>query len=259
LSKGHVVFNYRLKESAEQAIYDNIGDICMSMKAADYLDLPKRIDNEIRVPMPEELARQYKAFEREKVMELVREDNSITAANAAVLCNKLLQFANGAIYDETHTWHELHTLKLEALEEIVEAACGKPLLVAWTFQSDRDRIEKAFKHLKPRRLEKDSDIDDWNAGNIQMLLMHPASGGHGLNLQKGGNLIAWFGQTWSLELEQQFNARLDRQGQTQSVIVHKIVLEGTMDEKVLRAQKDKDAGQQALMAAVKPTIDEVIF
>lgn len=237
--------------TTSERIYSLIGDVVMSMKAKDYLDLPERITNYIRIPMPDNVRKEYKLFEREKVLELFSEDEPITAANAAALSNKLLQYANGAVYDVDKVAHEVHTLKLEALDEIMEQAQGQPVLVAWTYKSDRDRIEKHFKKYKPKRLENDKDIQDWNAGKIQMLLMHPASGGHGLNLQAGGHIIVWFGQTWSLELLLQFNARLDRQGQTHTVIEHRLILEGSMDERVISSQEDKEEEQDGLMEAVK--------
>lgn len=242
-------------ESAEK-IHQLISDICMSMKAEDYLELPKRVTNIIRIPMPERLRKEYKTFEREKVLELFEADTPITAANAAALSNKLLQFANGAVYDSEKDWHEVHKLKIEALAEIMEQSQGSPVLVAWTYKHDAERIEKYFKKYKPRRLEKDKDIRDWNAGKIPLMMMHPASGGHGLNLQAGGHIIVWFGQTWSLELEQQFNARVDRQGQKRTPVIHKLVVEGSMDERVIKTQEMKEKGQNGLMEAVKFIVKE---
>lgn len=255
-SNGHIVYNYSITKGSDARIHEAIADICMSMKAKDYLNLPERINNNIKLEMPETLRRSYKAFEREKVLEIFETDAQITSANAAALSNKLLQFANGAVYDSEKDTHEIHNLKLEALEEILESANGKPVLVAYTYKSDADRIEQYLKAYKPKRLETDADILKWNKGEIQLLMMHPASGGHGLNLQAGGNIIVWFGQTWSLELEQQFNARLDRQGQKQRVIVNKLILNGTMDEDVIAAQERKEKGQNALMEAVKAKIKQ---
>jgi SNF2 family DNA or RNA helicase len=255
-SNGHIVYNYNVKKGSDERIHKAIADICMSMKAKDYLDLPKRINNHIKLEMPESLRRAYKAFEKEKVLEIFETDAQITSANAAALSNKLLQFANGSVYDSEKDSHEIHTLKLEALEEIMESANGKPVLVAYTYQSDAERISQYLKAYKPKKLTDDNDILEWNKGNIQLLMMHPASGGHGLNLQAGGNIIVWFGQTWSLELEQQFNARLDRQGQKQRVIVNKLILKGTMDEDVIAAQERKEKGQNALMEAVKAKIKQ---
>jgi SNF2 family DNA or RNA helicase len=258
LTNGHVVYNYKALKGSEDRIHEAISDLCMSMKAKDYLSLPERIDNNIMLQMPEELKRRYKDFEREKILELIDSEDQISTANAAALSNKLLQFANGAVYDEEKVTHEVHSLKLEALIEIMEAANGKPVLVAYTYKSDCARIEKYLKKFKPKKLSGDQDILDWNEGKIQLLMMHPASGGHGLNLQSGGNIIVWYGQTWSLELEQQFNARLDRQGQTQSVVVNKLIVEGTLDESVIAAQERKASGQNALMDAVKAKIAQYI-
>lgn len=255
-SNGHIVYNYSITKGSDARIHEAISDICMSMKAKDYLNLPERINNNIKLEMPETLRRSYKAFEREKVLEIFETDAQITSANAAALSNKLLQFANGAVYDSEKDTHEIHNLKLEALEEILESANGKPVLVAYTYKSDADRIEQYLKAYKPKKLTDDNDILEWNKGSIQLLMMHPASGGHGLNLQAGGNIIVWFGQTWSLELEQQFNARLDRQGQKQRVIVNKLILKGTMDEDVIAAQERKEKGQNALMEAVKAKIKQ---
>lgn len=255
-TNGHIVYNYKITTGSDERIHEAIADVCMSMKAKDYLNLPARIDNNIRLEMSEELRERYKYFEKEKVLELFTSEEDITTANAAALSNKLLQFANGAVYDSDKIWHQVNDLKLEALEEILENANGKPVLVAYTFKSDAERIAEHLKKYKPRKLETDQDILDWNAGRIQLLMMHPASGGHGLNLQVGGNIIVWYGQTWSLELLMQFNARLDRQGQTEAVIIHKLILKGSMDEKVIASQEGKAIGQNALMDAVKAIVKE---
>lgn len=251
-------FGYEIRNGAEQMIYDKIGDICMSMKAKDYLDLPGRIDNDIVLQMPDDVRKMYEEFEREKVLEFLDEiegdEKEITAINAAALANKLLQFANGAVYDELKKYHVQHNIKIEALAEIMEEAQGKPVLVAWTFKSDRDRILKELAKYKPVELKDNKTIEDWNDGKIQLLMMHPASGGHGLNLQSGGHIIVWFGQTWSLELLQQFNARVDRQGQEEIVVINKLIMGGTMDERVIASQNDKDFTQEGLMQAVKATI-----
>lgn len=249
-------FGYDIRSGSSEDIHQRIGDIVVSMKAEDYLDLPKRITNIVRIDMSDDLKRQYKEFEREKVLELFEAGETITAANAAALTNKLLQFANGAVYDSQKEVHHVHDLKLVALEDIVEAAQGAPILVAWAYKSDADRIERHFKKIKPRRLGGDSDVLDWNAGKIPMMLMHPASGGHGLNLQKGGHIIVWFGNTWSLELEEQFNARVDRQGQTKTPIIYKLAIAGTMDERVIDVLDGKSETQSHLMDAVKLTLDE---
>src|SRR5690606_8541055 len=217
--------------------------------------------NVIKIVLPPDIQAKYEAFERDQVLQLFAEqpeDEAITAVSAAALSNKLLQFANGAVYDENKDWHVVHDLKIEALKEIIEDANGKPVLVAYTYQHDLHRIKEALKSYKPVQLKTDQDVKDWNAGKIQVMIMHPASGGHGLNLQAGGHIIVWFGQTWSLELEQQFNARLDRQGQKNVVIVHKLVASKTMDEDVIKSQKSKSAKQDSLMEAVKAKIKKYV-
>ena len=253
---GAVIYTYVLKRGAEEAIHEKISDICMSMKADDYLKLPKRITNIIRVNFGDALRKRYTEFEQEQVLSITEDNSEITALSAAALSNKLLQFANGAVYDEDGNVHPVHDLKIEAAKELIDDANGKPVLIAWTFKHDRDRLMEALKSYHPRELKTADDIKDWNAGEIPVLLMHPASGGHGLNLQAGGHIIIWFGQTWSLELEQQFNARLDRQGQTESVIVNKIIATKTIDEDVVRALENKDRSQESLMQAVKARIEK---
>lgn len=255
-TNGHVVYSYKLKENSERLISDKIKDICMSMKAKDYLQLPEATYNNISIKMSEKLKKQYRDFEKEKVLELFEGDTQISVANAATLANKLLQFANGAIYDEEHNFHEIHELKLDALKEIIEDANGKPVLVAWSFQHDRDRILEYLKSYKPRELKTPRDIEEWNDGKIQLLLAHPASAGHGLNLQAGGNIIVWYGLTWSLELYQQFNARLHRQGQKHAVIIHHIALSGTYDTNVLNALTRKDMTQNALLRSIKARVEQ---
>lgn len=254
---GAIVYKYDITEENESRIHAKIGDICMSMKAKDYLTLPGRIENVIKIQFDKELQAQYDKFEEEQVLQLFAdqpEDEAISAVNGAALVNKLLQFANGAVYDEDKNYHVVHDLKIEAAEEIIEAANGKPVLIAWTYRSDMMRLMQALKKYNPKELKTDKDIKDWNAGKIQVLLMHPASGGHGLNLQAGGNIIVWFGQTWSLELYLQFNARLDRQGQNEVVIIHKLVAANTEDENVIKAQVSKEKKQNGLMEAVKALI-----
>ncbi len=275
-TNGHIVYNYNIIKGGEDEIHRRIGDICLSMKAKDYLELPPLVENIVEIKMPEDLEAVYKEFKKEKVLEMFNEMNetinhpteenpfftfgpdqnpNISAINAAALSNKLLQFANGAIYDSEKNWHEIHDLKIKEVLDIVDNA-NSPVLIGWTFRHDMYRLMEALKKYKPRNLKTNQDIDDWNNGEIKVLLMHPASGGHGLNLQSGGNNIIWFGQTWSLELLQQFNARLYRQGQDRSVIVNKLVIPGTMDMKVLAAQKSKTGKQEALMQAVKAIINE---
>lgn len=246
---GHVVYSYKLRDGADKIIYNHIDDICMSMKAEDYLSLPPLITNVVKIRMTPELKKKYREFRHEQCMLIGNEE--VTAVNAAVLANKLLQFADGAIYNEAGRAIPIHSLKLEAAKEIVETADGEPVLIAWVFRSDRDRLKEVLAEYEPRDLDGPQDIKDWNAGKIRVLLMHPASGGHGLNLQAGGHIILWYGQTWNLELYQQLNARLYRQGQDKSVIIHHLVLEGSMDERVMAALSTKSRGQEALIEAVK--------
>ncbi len=253
-TNGHVVYNYKLKRDSEEAIYNKISDICISMKAKDYLDLPERINRKVDVILPENDWKRYLDFEKKMVLEFMGDEEEISVANAAGLSNKLLQFANGAVYNEYKEVKEIHNSKINNLEEIVDCANGQPVLVFYSFKHDYNRILKRLKKYKPRKLETSKDIEDWNKGKIQLLLAHPASCGHGLNLQAGGNIIVWFGLTWSLELYQQANARLDRQGQTKNVIVHHLVTKGTIDEDVLAAIENKASGQDALMEAVKARI-----
>lgn len=258
---GAIVYNYNLMKDGEERIHEQIKDICMSMKSEDYLDLPGRIDNIIEIDLPDDVREKYNKFERDQVLKLFAdqdEDDAISALNAAALSNKLLQFANGAVYDEDKNWHVVHNLKIEAIKDIIEDANGKPVLIAWTYRHDMYRLKEALKKYKPVELKTDQNIKDWNAGKIQVLMMHPASGGHGLNLQDGGNIVVWFGQTWSLELEQQLNARLHRQGQKNVVIIHKLVIKKTIDVDVIRAQVAKSAKQDSLMEAVKARIKKYI-
>lgn len=258
-SNGYVVYSYKLLSDSERLIQERIKDICISMRAEDYLEMPERIDNFVRVTMPDKLMDAYKKFEKENVITLANEieegTTTVNAVNAAALSNKLLQFANGAMYDENKNVVPIHDLKLEALKEIIEAADGKPVLVAWTYQFDRDRIKNYFRSIAPRELKTTEDINDWNAGKVRLMLAHPASAGHGINLQAGGNIIVWYGLTWSLELYQQFNARLYRQGQKQRTIIHHIVNTGTHDEDVVRALKSKDKTQNNLMNSIKAKLE----
>lgn len=251
---GAIIYNYNIREDGESRIHKKIKDVCMSMKAKDYLDLPERIDNIIKIEFPKQLQKKYDDFERDQVLEMFSEAEEISAINAAALSTKLQQFANGAIYDEDKNYHVIHDLKLDAAEEIVESANGKPVLIAYTYRHDLERLLIRLKKYKPRKLETDQDIIDWNNGKIQIMIMHPMSGGHGLNLQTGGNLIIWFGQNWSLELYLQFNARLDRQGQKEIVVINRLVATSTVDEDIVKAIERKDAKQEGLMKAMKARI-----
>lgn len=245
-----IIYSYKPREGAEDAIYALISDICISMKAADYLDMPERIDNRIEVAMSPKERKLYDTFQKDMVLSIG--DEELDAVNAAALSNKLLQMANGAVYSEDKKVISIHDRKLDALEDLVEAANGKPLLVAYWYKHDLQRIKARFKNA--RCIDTAKDIDDWNAGQIPLALIHPASAGHGLNLQDGGCTIVWFGLTWSLELYQQLNARLWRQGQKHTVIIHHIVTKGTHDEDVMRALESKDTRQSALIEAVQARI-----
>lgn len=245
-----IIYSYKPREGAEDAIYALISDICISMKAADYLDMPERIDNRIEVSMSPKEWKLYDDFQKDMVLSIG--DEELDAANAASLSNKLLQMANGAVYGKDKKVIPIHDRKLDALEDLVEAANGKPLLVAYWYKHDLQRIKARFKNA--RCIDTAKDIDDWNAGKIPLALIHPASAGHGLNLQDGGCTIVWFGLTWSLELYQQLNARLWRQGQKHTVVIHHIVTKGTHDEDVMRALENKDTRQSALIEAVRARI-----
>ena len=247
-----IVYSYKLREGAEQKIYELIGDICISMKATDHLKMPELTMNRVEVHLSAQEQKLYDTLKREMILQL--KDGEIDAVNAAALSGKLLQMANGAVYDSQGRTVAIHDRKLDALEDLVEAANGKPVLVAYWFKHDLARIQKRFP--ESRVIDTSRDISDWNAGRISMGLLHPASGGHGLNLQEGGSTVIWYGLTWSLELYQQLNARLWRQGQSAgAVVVHHIVSVGTHDEDVMRALERKDVGQAGLIAAVKAQME----
>ena len=251
---GHIVYEWILKPEAEKQIYEKLDDICVSMKAKDYLKLPPRTDNVIEVEMSAAEQKQYRSMEKDFILELPESD--VVAVNAAVLANKLLQMANGCIYDENKVPQLLHDQKLDALERIIEDSQGQPILVFYNYKHDRDRILAKFKEAKDLNIQE-GDVDKWNRGELPILLAHPQSAGHGLNLQYGGHLIVWFGLSWSLEYYQQANARLDRQGQTEPVIVHHLVTKGTMDERVLQVLSKKEKGQNDLLRALKAQIEEM--
>ncbi len=244
-----VVFTYKPKDGAEDAIYKKLFDICISMKNRDYLKIPERIDNIVPVRLPVKAMGQYRQLERELLLPLLEGD--VVAGSAAVLTNKLLQITGGAVYDENGEGRLIHDEKLEALEDLIEAANGKPVLVYYGYRHELERIRKRF---DCRVLDKPQDIEDWNRGEIPVMLTHPASAGHGLNLQEGGSTIIWFSLPWSLELYSQANARIHRQGQKNPVVVHHLVALGTIDEDVMQVLKNKEAGQEALLQAVKARI-----
>lgn len=245
-----IVYSYKPREGAEDAIYSLISDICISMKAVDYLDMPERIDNRIEVAMSVKEKKLYDDFCRDMVVQIG--DEELDAVNAGVLSGKLLQMANGAVYGDDRKVLPIHSRKLDALEDLVEAANGKPLLVAYWYKHDFARIRERFPEA--RCIDTSKDISDWNAGKVPLALIHPASAGHGLNLQEGGCTIVWYGLTWSLELYQQLNARLWRQGQTHTVVIHHIITKGTHDEDVMKALENKDMRQSNLIAAVRARI-----
>lgn len=246
-----IIYSYKPREGAEEAIYGLISDICISMKAVDYLDMPELIMNRVEVSMDSRERKIYDDFQRDMVVSLQGEE--LDAVNAAALSGKLTQMANGAVYGENRKVLHIHDRKLDALEDLMEAANGKPLLVAYWYEHDLQRIKVRFKNA--RCIDTTQDIDDWNAGKIPLALIHPASAGHGLNLQEGGCTIVWFGLTWSLELYQQLNARLWRQGQKHTVVIHHIVTKDTHDEDVLRALDKKDTRQSALIDAVRARLE----
>ncbi len=244
-----IVFSYKPREGAEELIYNKISDICVSMKACDYLKMPERINNVVEVQMSQNEEALYKKLEREMLLPFV--DGDIDAVNAAALSNKLLQMANGAVYDEFKAVKKIHSKKLEALEDLIESANGKPVLIFYGYKHDKERIAEKFKVTEILTSE---DITKWNKGEIPIAIAHPASAGHGLNLQAGGSTVIWFSITWSLELYQQANARLWRQGQKETVVIHHIICKGTIDEQVMEVLQRKQTGQDALINAVRARI-----
>lgn len=244
---------WTLKDGAEEKIHAKLKDICLTLAAKDYIQLPQRVDNLVEIPLPNRVRRQYEELEKEFLLEIG--DETVEVLHAAALSNKLLQFANGAIYTgDDKSWVAVHDAKLDALAEIVDEAAGQPMLVAYNYQSDAARISKRFPQAEMIGRDPET-INRWNRGEIPMLLAHPASAGHGLNLQHGGNTIVWFGLNWSLELYQQLNARLHRQGQTKPVIVHHLVARGTVDHAVMATLDRKDTTQRALLNALKKDIE----
>ena len=247
---GEIIYSYKPMPYAEDAIYRRISDITISMKSTDHLQMPELITSQYEVQLSEEETQRYEELKADFILELP--EGEITAANAASLTGKLSQLANGAIYDDDGNIIEFHDRKLDALEGLIEAANGKPLLVAYWFKHDLQRIKKRF---NVREIKSSKDITDWNNGDIPVAVIHPASAGHGLNLQAGGSTLIWFGLTWSLELYQQTNARLWRQGQTSgTVVIEHIITKGTIDERILKALSLKEVTQNALIDAVKANL-----
>ena len=248
---GMVVYSYKPLPDAEQRIYDKISDITISMKATDHLTMPELVSTEYAVQLSEKEKEKYDRLKKDLV--LSEDSEEVTAANAASLSNKLSQMANGAVYSDDESVIEIHDRKLDALEDTIESMNGRPLLVAYWFKHDLERIKKRF---EIREIKSSLDISDWNSGKIPVALIHPASAGHGLNLQSGGSTLVWFGLTWSLELYQQTNARLWRQGQTaDTVVIQHIITKGTIDEQIMKALKTKDTTQAALISAVKADLE----
>ncbi|HEM3163707.1 TPA: DEAD/DEAH box helicase [Streptococcus suis 92-1191] len=253
---GNIVYEYIPMDYAECQIQDKISDITISMKALDYLEMPELISTKKLVRMTDKEKEKYSQFKKEYVLSEL-DGLEVTAANAASLTNKLVQLSNGAVYSDDHMVVPLHEQKLDALEDILESANGEPVLVAYWFKHDLARIIGRLEKLKVKNrvLKTEEDIREWNKGNVPVGLLHPAGAGHGLNLQKGGHHLVWFGLTWSLELYQQTNARLWRQGQeAETVVIQHIVTEGTIDEEILKALENKDAQQERLIEAVKAQV-----
>lgn len=251
----NIVFSYVPKAGAEEEIYNRIQDVAVSLTAANHLKMPPRMDNIIKLKMQTNIKALYNELEKECILELEQQE-VITAGSRAVVTNKLLQMANGAVYGEDRKVIHIHDIKLDALQEIIETNEGKPIMVFYNYQHDYDRLMERFEYLHLGTLKTRDDIEKWNRGEVGLLLAHPASMGHGLNLQAGGNIIVWFGLTWSLELYLQANARLYRQGQTQAVVINHLVIEGTVDIDVMQALTTKRVSQDELIEAVKARIND---
>lgn len=254
----NVIYNYKPKQGSEESIMAKISDICVSMKAEDYLQLPPVVFHEVPVVLDSRAERAYRELEKKMILELPEEEE-ISVTSAAALSNKLLQLSNGAVYDDDHNIHEVHNCKIEAFLELIESLQGKPALVFYNFQHDRIRILKALEKtkLRVRELKKPEDEDAWNHREVDVLLAHPASSAYGLNLQDGGNHVIWFGLTWNYEQYTQANKRLHRQGQTERVIIHHLVCTGTRDEDVMAALSRKEDVQDYVMQSLKARIQAV--
>ncbi len=256
-TNGQVVFDYKLQDNGEQRIYDAISDFCVSMKSEDYLSLPACSYHDINVTLSDKLRESYEQFVKEQVLALPEEeDGTISAVNAAALSNKLLQYASGAVYDADKNVKHIHDCKIDALVELIEEANGKPVLLFYQFKHEIQRIQQALRGYGVEVMTDDSCIDSWNKGEIPVLLAHPASTAYGLNMQRGGNIIIWYGVNWALDLYQQANARLNRQGQTKPVHVYHLLVEGTMDYDVMKALNGKVATQEGLMNAIKAVVSK---
>ena len=271
---GHVVYNYKMRKPEdadifgddinEAEIFNKISDICISMKAEDYLELPKRLDQLVEIDLTPDLRRQYDEFEETQVLAMkdtlqsdIEQTGAISAINAAALTGKLLQFCNGAVYREDRSYYEVHTLKLEALAEDLEAAQGEPYLLFYQYQHDVERIMSQLREYRPHLMDRKHtlrDVEAWNKGEIPFMLLHTKSGGHGLNLQYGGHVMGWFGRPWSLEDYQQGVARVDRQGQIHTVINRTYLVRDTMEEDVIKSLDAKDGRQSRLMEAIKARV-----
>ena len=245
---GHIVYSYRPRDGAEAEVYERLADCCMSIRKDDVLHLPGQIYEDIVLETPPALLKKYKQFERDKVLECLDADGEIVAGTAAALTNKLLQFANGAIYDTEGGVHHIHDHKLDALEELIEEAGGDNVLVLYAYKHDADRIRQ---RISCHALDTEADIDAWNRGEIPVALAHPASIGHGLNLQEGGHITIWFGLPWSLELYEQANERLNRPGQKHVCRIYHIIMDGTHDKRVLASLQKKEQGQAAAIEALR--------
>jgi len=255
----NVIYNYRAKPGSEESILEKISDICISMKAEDYLQLPDVTYHQVPVTLDARAEKAYREMERKMVLDLPEDEEQISVASAAALSNKLLQLANGALYDDGHGVHEVHGCKIEAFLELIESLQGKPALVFYNFQHDRERILGALgkSGLRIRELKTTDDEDAWNRREVDILLTHPASSAYGLNLQQGGNHVVWFGLTWNYELYTQANKRLHRQGQEEKVIIHHLVCAGTRDEDVMQALERKEDVQEWVMQSLKARIKKI--